>query len=96
MKILSTSESVRIRDRRAVIGAIAGHVSKGMNRGDLKDLGERLDEGETGLVVVAAADVSSKVEEALSSAENVISKELKASEAELDTDVQEAQSDDAG
>ena len=27
----------------AAIGAIAGHVSKGMTRGDLKDLGERLD-----------------------------------------------------
>ena len=29
----------------AAIGAIAGHVSKGMNRGDLKDLGENLDAG---------------------------------------------------
>src|SRR3954465_15405337 len=36
----------------AAIGGVAGHASKGMSRGDLKDLGEALDEGQAGLVVV--------------------------------------------
>lgn len=45
----------------ATAGAIAGHVSRGMKRSDLKELGELLDEGKSGLVVVAATDVESKV-----------------------------------
>src|SRR3954447_3617221 len=30
----------------AAIGGVAGHAHKGMSRGDLKDLGEALDEGQ--------------------------------------------------
>lgn len=75
----------------AAIGAIAGHVTKGMNRGDLKELGEQLDTGEFGLVVVAAADVSSKVQAVIAHARSVIAKELRAAEAELEQDVTEAQ-----
>ena len=80
----------------AVIGAIAGHVSKGMNRGDLKELGEHLDAGQCGLIVVAAVDVSSRVKEALKNASKVQEKDLKALDAELDADVEEAKSDSDG
>ena len=79
----------------ATIGAIAGHVSKGMNRGDLKELGEHLDAGQCGLVVVAATDLSSKIKEALNNASKVQEKDLKAADAELDVDVEEAKSDSA-
>jgi uncharacterized membrane protein len=75
----------------AAIGAIAGHVSKGMNRGDLKDLGERLDAGEHGLVIVAAADVAAKVREVIAKAVDILQKELQALEDELDADVKEAE-----
>jgi len=77
----------------AAIGAIAGHVSKGMNRGDLKDLGEHLDAGQCGLIVVAAADVSAKVERAIANANDITEKQLDADEQELDADVAEASSD---
>lgn len=80
----------------AVLGAIAGHVTQGMSRGDLKELGEHLDAGETGLIVVAAADVGSKVEQALANASEVTKKDLKASDAEIDKDVAEAESDAKG
>ncbi len=79
----------------AVIGAVAGHVTKGMNRGDLKELGERLDEGQSGLVVVAAADIASKVEAALGAASDVLRHDLKSLDAELDDDVAEASSADS-
>ncbi len=78
----------------AALGAVAGHVAAGMSRSDLKELGERLDEGETGLVVVAAADVSSKVAEVLKNANAVTQKELQASEQAIDEDVTEAESED--
>ena len=80
----------------AALGAVAGHVAAGMSRSDLKELGEHLDEGQTGLVVVDAADVSSKVEAVLERANKVAKKELQASDAEIDKDVAEAESDTAG
>ena len=80
----------------AVLGALAGHVTQGMSRGDLKELGEKLDAGETGLIVVAAADVGSKVEQALANASEVTKKDLKASDEEIDKDVAEAESDANG
>jgi len=47
------------------LGAVAGHVVGGMRRSDLKELGELLDQGSSGLVVVAAADVAARVEGAI-------------------------------
>ena len=35
-----------------VLGAVAGHAAAGMSRDDLKELGEQLDAGEAGLIVV--------------------------------------------
>lgn len=43
-------------------GILAGHVAGGMRRSDLKELGELLDNGTSGLLVVAAADVEAKVD----------------------------------
>jgi uncharacterized membrane protein len=48
----------------AGVGAIAGHMVTGMSRSDLKDLGEVLDNGTSGLIVVAAPDVEAQVEAA--------------------------------
>src|SRR6478735_878074 len=39
----------------ALVGAVAGHVTAGMSRKDLKELGEHLDNGQAGLVVAAAS-----------------------------------------
>ncbi len=62
------------------VGAIAGHVSRGMKRSDLKELGDLLDNGKSGLVVVAAADVADKVSAAITRAQ-------KRAKAQLQTDV---------
>jgi uncharacterized membrane protein len=52
----------------AGVGAVAGHVVGGMKRSDLKDLGELLDHGTSGLLVVAATDLESKVNAAITRA----------------------------
>ena len=44
----------------AVLGALAGHAAAGMSRKDLKELGEHLDAGQAGLVVVAVAEYGGK------------------------------------
>jgi uncharacterized membrane protein len=45
----------------AALGALAGHAASGMTRDDLKALGEVLDEGDAGLVVVYGQDMSDRV-----------------------------------
>ena len=58
----------------AVLGATAGHVAAGMSRSDLKDIGELLDTGTSGLVVVAATDVEDRVEAAIQSGMDIAKK----------------------
>jgi uncharacterized membrane protein len=74
----------------AALGAVAGHAAAGMSRSDLKDLGEQLDAGEAGLVVVAVSDMGAKVKEAMRGAQNVEEKELKADTADIERDANAA------
>ena len=59
-------------------GAIAGHMVSGMSRSDLKDLGELLDNGTSGLVVVAATNVETMVEDATKRAKHQAKAKLQA------------------
>lgn len=45
----------------AILGSIAGHYATGLGRGELKELGEALDNGQAGLVVVYAANYADQV-----------------------------------
>ena len=74
----------------AALGAVAGHAAAGMSRGDLKELGEELDAGQAGLVVVAVADMEAKVEKAMKKAEKVQKKELKADTNAIEADAKSA------
>ena len=60
----------------AAIGATAGHVAMGMSREDLKDIGELLDAGTSGLIVVAAADVEARVEAAIQRGKDIAKKQV--------------------
>jgi uncharacterized membrane protein len=60
------------------IGAVAGHATRGMKRSDLKELGELLDDGTSGLVVVAAADVAGRVDAAITRAKKRAKTQLQA------------------
>jgi uncharacterized membrane protein len=70
----------------AILGAVAGHAAAGMSRHDLKELGEQLDAGQAGLVVVAVADMGAKIERAMKRAARVQQKQLEADIAELERD----------
>jgi uncharacterized membrane protein len=70
----------------AVLGAVAGHAAAGMSRHDLKELGEHLDSGTAGLVVVAVSDMGAKVERAMKRAEKLQQKQLKADTAAIERD----------
>lgn len=69
-----------------VLGALAGHAAAGMSRGDLKELGEELDEGQAGLIVVAVADMGAKVEREMRRAEKIQAKQLSADLDDIERD----------
>lgn len=74
----------------AVLGSVAGHAAAGMSRGDLKELGEELDAGQAGLVVVAVADLEARVRETLERADKVVEKQIKADQDAIAEDAKKA------
>lgn len=74
----------------ALLGSVAGHAVAGMSRNDLKELGEHLDAGQAGLVVVAVADMETKVQAAMKRAEKVKAKQLKADQTALEAEAKKA------
>ena len=75
----------------AVLGAVAGHAAAGMSRKDLKELGEHLDVGQAGLVVVAVSDTGAEVERAMKQARKIEARQLKADTAAIEADAKSAQ-----
>jgi len=76
----------------AVLGAVAGHAAGGMSRKDLKELGEELDKGQAGLVVVGVSDMGAKIERAMKKANKIEAKQLEADQKKLEEDAKEASS----
>jgi len=74
----------------AILGAVAGHAAGGMSRDDLKELGETLDAGQAGLVVVAVSDMGAKVQRAMKRAAKLQQRQLKADTAEIERDAASA------
>ena len=74
----------------ALIGSIAGHAAAGMSRKDLKELGEELDKGQAGLVVVAVSDMEAKVQQAMKHAKKVEQKQMKADAKQIEADAKDA------
>ncbi len=74
----------------AILGAVAGHAAAGMSRDDLKELGESLDSGEAGLVVVGVTDLEARIEESMRHAEKVEKKRLEADVQDLERDAKNA------
>jgi uncharacterized membrane protein len=72
------------------LGALAGHVAGGMSRGDLKELGELLDKGDSGLLIVAAQDTEARIDEVLKHGNKIVKKQLRSDEKDLEAAIDEA------
>jgi uncharacterized membrane protein len=59
-----------------VIGGITGHLAKGMSRSQAKELGDFIDPGEAGLVVVGESKVAEPIRKAVTRAEKKTAKEI--------------------
>jgi uncharacterized membrane protein len=58
----------------AAIGGLVGHYQTGMDRGELKKLGDVLDAGDAGLIVVYQANVADQVAALIKAANRAVSK----------------------
>jgi uncharacterized membrane protein len=72
-------------------GGVAGHLWRGMSRGDLKDLGEALDEGDAALIVVGESKIDEQIEKATKRARKVLEKQVEADAAEFKRELEEAE-----
>ena len=75
----------------AAIGAVSGHVHHGMKRDDLKELGDVLDEGQAGLIVVYATNLADQVAANIKAANRIVSKETDMAADELAREIKETE-----
>ena len=74
-----------------VVGGVTGHLWKGMSRGDLKDVGELLDAGQGGIVVVGESKLEEQLEKAVTRANKTLEKQLDADAKDLKKELEEAE-----
>lgn len=73
-----------------VIGGVSGHLAKGMSRSEAKELGDFIDPGEAGLLVVGESKVEQAIARAVTKAEKQTAKELDVDPKDVDRIMQEA------
>jgi hypothetical protein len=64
-----------------------GHLWHGMSRGDMKDLGEALDDGDAALVIVGRSKLEETLDRELRRANRRIEKQIKADSREIDREL---------
>jgi uncharacterized membrane protein len=73
-----------------VIGGVGGHLAKGMSRSEAKELGDFIDPGQAGLVIVGESKVEDAIKKAVTKAEKQTAKELDVDPKDIDKTLQEA------
>jgi uncharacterized membrane protein len=72
-----------------VVGGVSGHLAKGMSRSRVKELGEFIDPGQAGLVVVGESKVKDAIQQAVTRAEKETAEDLGVDPKDLDKALQE-------
>jgi uncharacterized membrane protein len=73
----------------AVTGGVSGHLAKGMSRSDAKQLGDFINPGQAGLIVVGENKVEDAIKHAVTRAEKQTAKELDVDPKNVDKALQE-------
>jgi uncharacterized membrane protein len=71
------------------VGGVSGHLAKGMSRSEAKELGDFIDPGQAGLVIVGESKVEDAIKKAVTRAEKQTAKELDVSPKDVDKALQE-------
>jgi uncharacterized membrane protein len=77
----------------AAIGGVAGHASGGMSRSDLKELGDVLDAGQAGLVVIYETNLADQVAANIKAANRIVSRATDMAADQLADDMKKAEAD---
>jgi uncharacterized membrane protein len=72
------------------IGLLGGHLTKGLTRGDIKELGDTLDEGEAGIVLLGIVTPDEGIDRFLKRAAKVMKKQVDAEAEELKKAIDES------
>ena len=76
-----------------LIGGVSGHLAKGISRARAKELGDFIDPGQAGLVVVGYSKVEEAIQKAVTRAERETAEELGVDPKDIDKALQQAVSD---
>jgi uncharacterized membrane protein len=77
----------------AAVGAVSGHLWRGMSRADVKEFGDIIDDGQAALVVVGESTLQDALEKAELKAEKRVARELGVSPKDVDKAIQETAKD---
>ena len=72
-----------------VAGGVTGHLAKGMSRSQAKQLGDFIDPGQAGLVVVGESKVEDAIKNAMTRAEKETAQELNVDPKDIDKTLQQ-------
>lgn len=78
-----------------ITGGVVGHLARGMSREDMRELGDLLDAGQAGLVVVGESKVGEQLDEILTRAQKTVERQIDADSAELSAEIERAERDAA-
>jgi uncharacterized membrane protein len=76
-------------------GGVIGHLHKGMSRGDLKDLGEVLDDGAAAVIVIGESKIDEQIEKATRRARRTLEKQIDADAKEFRRELEAAEKEGA-
>jgi uncharacterized membrane protein len=71
-------------------GGLIGHLTGGISRGDLKDLGEELEKGSAAVIVLGESKIEEQLEKATQRATKLIEKQIDADADELKREIEAA------
>ena len=73
-----------------VVGGVSGHLAKGMSRSRAKELGDFIDPGQAGLIVVGESTVEGAIQNAVTRAEKETAEQLDIRPRDIDKTLQQA------
>src|SRR6187549_920403 len=76
-------------------GGLTGHLSRGISRRHLKDLGEALEDGSAAVIVLGESKIEEQLEKATKRANKLIEKELDAEADDLKREIEAAEKEGA-
>jgi uncharacterized membrane protein len=74
---------------------LTGHFTRGISRGDLKDLGDELEQGSAAVIVLGESKIEEQLERATKRANKLIEKQLDADADEFEREIKAAKEEGA-